>query len=169
MIAVGCVSADGNRHAAGAAAPPPPEREARRAIGERIARTVEVMKRADVDALADGGGARRRPDGAGEMTRDEARATIAAQLAGVERTIDLTVRVDSLRMTSDSSALVYTSQRWERLLRAGDGSRHVAVTRDWLEQEWTRGPAGWRGTGIVRAVRLGTATLDGMPFVVATP
>lgn len=137
---------------------------ARRAIQSRIDHTVEATKRMDVDALARGGGARRRPDGT-PMSLVEARAAVAEQLAGIERTISLVVTLDSLHMVDDSAALVYTMQRWERILVATDGTRHRALTQHWLEQRWALGTDGWRGSGEVRETRPGTATLDGVPFV----
>jgi hypothetical protein len=160
---VGCAVAERGRGPHGP--PPSAADEARRQIAARIDHTVEATKRLDVDALARGGGARRRADGS-EMSLAEARDAVAGQLAGVERTISLVVRLDSLRLVSDSAALVYTMQRWERMLVASDGTRHRALTQNWLEQRWALGADGWRGSGEVRETQPGTSTLDGVPFVV---
>ena len=163
LAAMGCATAEPVRGAHGT--PPDAADAARREIAARIASTVEATKRLDIDALAGGGGARRRQDG-GQWSLAEARAAVAAELSGVERTVSLVVHIDSLRMTSDSSALVYTVQRWDRVLLATDGTRHRALTQNWLEQKWARGADGWRGSGEVRVTRPGTSTSDGGPYVV---
>lgn len=164
LLTVGCAAAERGQAVHGS--PASAAAEARRRIAARIDHTVEATKRLDVDALAAGGGARRRADGS-RMSLVEARAAVAEQLAGVERTISLVVRLDSLRLSGDSAALVYTMQRWERTLVASDGSRHRALTQNWLEQRWALGADGWRATGEVRETRPGTSTLDGVPLVVA--
>ena len=163
FLMVACATADRARDPHG---PRPSAAEAaRREITARIDRTAEATRRLDVDALAKGVVARPRPDGS-VVSLAEARDIVAGQLAGIERTISLVVRLDSLRMLSDSAALVYTLQRWERVLVASDGTRHRALTQNWLEQQWAVGANGWRGTGYVRETQPGTATLDGVPFVV---
>ena len=163
LLTAGCATAERARDPLH---PRPAEAETvRREIANRIDRTVAATLRMDVDALAGGGGARRRADGS-VMSLAEARAAVADQLAGVERTVSLIVRLDSLRMAGDSVAVVYTMQRWDRILVAGNGTRHRALTQNWLEQRWARGTDGWRGTGEVRETRPGTSTLDGVPLVV---
>lgn len=163
FLVVACATADRARDPG---SPPSAAVAARREISSRIDRSADATRRLDIDALARGVVARPRPDGS-VVTFAEARAVVADQLAGIERTISLVVRLDSLRMLSDSAALVYTMQRWERVILANDGTRHRALTQNWLEQQWVVGADGWRGTGYVRETQPGTATLDGLPFVVA--
>ena len=164
-VVVGCATADASRHRARAGEPPAAS-AARREIAARIAKRVDATRRKDLDALLDGAGPGwRRADGSA-MTREEERAVLEAELAPVERTLELEVRIDSLRLTSDSSASVYTRQRWARLMSADDGSRHVVETTSWLGQEWGRTAAGWRGLSAVRELRPGMTTIDGNPFVV---
>lgn len=159
VFAVGCVppSAARDDRAPGARA----EAAAREGIARQIALRVDAMRRKDVDAmLRDAEVSWPGPDGT-TMTRDQMRATIAREWANVERTVDLTVRIDSLRLAQSDSATVFTSQRWERIVVAGDGSRHAVVTSASVEQAWTRSAGGWRGSGVARVLKVGPTLIDG--------
>jgi len=140
----------------------PPEAAARAAIQARIAERVEATIRKDADALlrdaepvwsaADG-----RP-----IARSEMADILRREWATVERTIELTVRVDSLRLVHADSADVFTSQHWQRILRGEHGARHQVRTSAWMEQRWARRAGEWRGVGAPRVLREGPVLVDGV-------
>ena len=174
LLTLACVTPDVARNAAatGAATPDTPAaRAARKEIARQIARRVDATRRKDADALlADAGAGWVTPDGR-RLTREDMREALLREWEPVERTIDFTVHIDSLRLVDPDSAVVYTSQRWERILVTQDGSRHAVATSAWMEQPWTRRSGAWRGAGGARQLRAGRTLVDGreVGVVVAEP
>lgn len=139
---------------------------ARAAIATRIAERVDATVRKDVDALLrDAEPVWSAPDGT-PITRDKMAEALRRDWSALERTIELTVRIDSLRLVHADSAVVFTSQRWQRILLADDGSRHDVLTTTWMEQAWARGDGGWHGVGAARVLREGPMLVDGVGTVV---
>lgn len=161
LAVAGCASAGGGA-SAGRITEDPRLVEARAAIVRRISATVDAVERKDVDALL--GRAEVRwtgPDGH-RLTRAEARETVLREWAPVERTVELTVQIDSMRLVNDDTTLVFTSQLWQRILVAPAGDRHDVLTSSSIAQAWERTAGEWRGTGPVRLLRAATF-VDGKP------
>ena len=135
------------------------------AIAARIAERVDATIRKDADALLrDAAPVWSAVDGRA-LTRVEMADVLRREWATIERTIELTVRIDSLQLVRADSAVVFTSQRWQRVLRGEDGTRHVVLTSASMEQPWARRAEGWRGVGAARVLREGPTLVDGLETV----
>ena len=144
-------------------APPGAPRDARAQIAERVASRVEAMRNKDVDAMLDGtaGG---WTDGQGRpVTREQVRNDLLRDWSTVDRTLSLSVHIDSIQFADSSRATVYTTQRWRRIVFAVDGSKHDVQTKTSVSQEWARLPQGWRGLPAVQLVAEGPTLVDGIP------
>jgi len=134
---------------------------ARAAIATRIAERVDATVRKDVDALLrDAEPVWSAPDGT-PITRSQMAEVLRRQWSTIERTVELTVRIDSLRLLGADSAVVFTSQRWQRILRGEDGAPHEVLTTAWMEQSWARRTDGWRGVGAARVLYQAPMRVDG--------
>lgn len=105
------------------AAPSRTSPESVRALIEaEIALGVRATWEQDIEAFMDGVPPDYRiQDESGEViTREQLRANTLRNWAVIPRTLDLTIVVDSLELTSDSVAIVWNSQRWERLMGRPD-------------------------------------------------
>lgn len=115
-LALGCDSSpDAN--------PSPTTPEAVQALIEgEIALGVRATWDQDIEAFMDGVPADYRiDDESGEViTREQLRANTLRNWAVIPRTLDLSIVVDSLELVSDSVAIVWNSQRWERLMSRPD-------------------------------------------------
>lgn len=115
-VALGCESSPD-------ADPSPTNPQAVQALIEaEIALGVRATWDQDIDAFMDGVPPDYRiEDESGEViTREMLRANTLRNWAVISRTLDLTIVVDSLALTSDSVAIVWNSQRWERLMGRPD-------------------------------------------------
>jgi hypothetical protein len=155
LAVAGCASAGGGA-AAGRTIEDPHLVEARTAIARRIATTVDAIERKDVDALLGNSIPEWRTADGRRLTKAEVREAVLREWAPVERTVELTVQVDSVNMVSDAAALVFTSQLWQRILVGPDGKRHDVTTTSEVEQAWGRTADDWRGTGPARVLRAAT-------------
>jgi hypothetical protein len=105
------------------AAPSRTGSEAVRALIEaEVARGIRATWEKDIDAFMDGVPLDYRIyDESGEViTREQLRANTLRNWAVIPRTLALTILVDSLELSSDSVAVVWSSQRWERLMGRPD-------------------------------------------------
>lgn len=105
------------------ASPSPTTPEAVQALIEsEIAAGIRATREEDIEAFMDGVPADYRiDDESGEViTREQLRANTLRNWAVISGTLDLTIVVDSLEVTNDSVATVWTSQRWERLMGRPD-------------------------------------------------
>lgn len=118
---------------------------ARSEIESAIARGVEATRTQDIDAymalipgdavLRDGGGA--------TITRDELRANALRDWGIIPKTLSISVAIDSIAVDGDT-AIVHTSQRWERLMLRRDGqTTDTVLTTQRHKETWRKTPRGW--------------------------
>lgn len=118
---------------------------ARSEIEAAIARGVEATRTQDIDAymalipedavLHDGGGA--------IITRDELRANALRDWSIIPQTLSISVAIDSIAVNGDT-AIVHTSQRWERLMLQRDGeATDTVLTTQRHKETWRKMPRGW--------------------------
>ncbi|MEO7513894.1 MAG: hypothetical protein ABIZ91_19315 [Gemmatimonadaceae bacterium] len=118
----------------------------RRAIEAHIAKRVEATRTQDIDAymasvpadlvVHDESGAR--------IDRETLRANALRDWSLIPRTLAIDVTVDSLHTFSDTAATVYTSQRWERLMRQRTGEvLDTVLTTQSHREQWRRTSKGW--------------------------
>lgn len=143
-----------------------PDLEAvRAAIDEQLQQGVTATREQDIDLYMEG-----LPEGlaiydeSGEViSREQQRANILRDWAIIPRTLDLVVTLDSLEVSGDSVATVYTSQRWERMmLRRDDSGQDTVVTTQRHRETWRPTPDGWR---LFTVVELGGRIwINGEPY-----
>ena len=139
--------------------------EVRSAIKVQIAKGVEATRIQDIDAYMDG-----VPedlvihDERGErITREQQRANTLRDWGIIPRTLTIDVKVDSLRRHGDTAATVYTSQRWERLMRQRQGEKLDTVLTTQAHKEWWRKTQrGWRAYEIKELG--GAVWINGTPY-----
>lgn len=96
------------------------------------------------------------------ITREEQRANVLRDWAIIDSTISIEIVVDSLEAFPDS-AVVFTSQRWERLMFQRDGlTLDTVVTTQRHRESWKRTEAGWRGYHIQELG--GLVWINGRPY-----
>jgi hypothetical protein len=103
-------------------------------------------------------------DESGEViTREQMRANALRDWSVISRTLDLTITVDSLLLPTDSTAVVYTSQRWERMMSRPDSSgEDTVLTTQRHRETWRRTPVGWRNYDIDELG--GAIFINGAPY-----
>ncbi len=119
----------------------------RRQIEAEIARGIEATKHEDIDGYMRGVPADFVVyDESGEViTRAQMRANALRDWSVISRTLDLTITVDSLRLPSDSLAMAFTSQRWERMMARPDRpGEDTVLTTQRHRETWRLTPDGWR-------------------------
>jgi hypothetical protein len=130
-----------------------------------INHTVEATRRQDIDAFMAGFA----PDF--EITATDGDQGTLAQLRAntlrdwgiIPATRDIWMRIDSLGPTGGDSAVVYTSQYWDRLMLERNGvTRDTVVTTQKHVERWRRTPAGWRNTHVKELG--GTVMVNGKPY-----
>lgn len=117
----------------------------RSAIEAAIARGVEATRAQDIAAFMatiPEDFTLRGPDGTA-ITREDLRAGVLRDWSIIPRTLAISVVIDSLEPHGDS-ALVFTSQRWERLMLQRDGvTTDTVLTTQRHRETWRRRPAEW--------------------------
>lgn len=119
----------------------------RAGIDAMIQHGVDATRRQDIDAYMEG-----LPedlaihDESGEViSREQQRANVLRDWSVIPATLAIQYTIDSLTGATDSSATVYTSQRWERLMKQRTGTKLDTVLTTQRHRElWRRNPAGWR-------------------------
>jgi len=139
--------------------------EVRSQIEAQITRTVEATRRQDIDAymatfapdfeeIADDGDQGKLADLRAHALRD---------WAIIPATRDIWARIDSLGPVSGESVVVYTSQRWDRLMLERDGvTRDTVVTTQKHRELWRRTKSGWRPSRVKELG--GTVMVNGKPY-----
>ena len=96
----------------------------------------EYMKRMPVGALI--------YDESGEITtREKQREYILRDWAIIDTTLNINCQIDSLQVFADS-AIVYTSQRWERMMFHRDGiNKDTVITTQIHKELWKKGINRW--------------------------
>ncbi len=137
----------------------------RSAIEAEIARSLNATRRQDINAFMDGFA----PDFAIEAndgdqgTRADLRAHTLRDWAIIPATRDLWMRIDSLHVAGGDTAIVYTMQRWDRLMLERDGvTRDTVVTTQAHRELWRRTAAGWRRARVQELG--GTVQVNGKPY-----
>ena len=121
------------------------EASARSEIEAAIARGVEATRIQDIDAyMACIPEDAVQRDGAGQIiSRDQLRADVLRDWSVIPRTLAIRVTIDSIDVHGDS-AIVETSQRWERLMLERDGTTTDTVLTTQRHREmWRRTARGW--------------------------
>jgi len=78
------------------------------------------------------------------ITREQLRTNTLRNWAVIPRTMDLTIVVDSLELTSDSVAIVWNSQRWKRLMcRPDRPGEDTVLTTQKHRETWRRTNGRW--------------------------
>jgi len=139
--------------------------EVRSQIEAQITRTVDATRRQDIDAymatfapdfeeIADDGDQGKLADLRAHALRD---------WAIIPATRDIWARIDSLGPVGGDTVVVYTNQRWDRLMLERDGvTRDTVVTTQKHREMWRRTKSGWR---LSRVKELGgTVMVNGKPY-----
>ena len=139
--------------------------DARSQIDAQIVRTVDATRRQDIDAYM----ATFTPDfeelendgGQGKLA--DIRAHALRDWAIIPATRDIWARIDSMGTVAGDTVVVYTDQRWDRLMLQRNGIvRDTVVTTQKHREVWRRTKAGWR---LSRVKELGgTIMLNGKPY-----
>ena len=137
----------------------------RSAIENQLARGVEATRSQDIDAYMDG-----IPedfviqDESGErITREQQRANTLRDWSIIPRTLAIELKVDSLHVYGDTAATVFTSQRWERLMRQRKGEKlDTVLTTQAHRERWRRTQRGWRAYEIKELG--GAVWVNGKPY-----
>jgi len=140
--------------------------EARAEIEAQIARTVDATRRQDIEAYMQ----TFTPDFEESATDGDQgnladlRAHALRDWAIIPATRDIWARIDSMGEVDGDTVVVYTDQRWERLMLQRDlATRDTVITTQRHREVWRRTPAGWR---LHRVKELGgTIVVNGMPYV----
>ena len=119
----------------------------RHEIDEQLQIGAEATRTEDIAAYMDG-----LPadfviyDESGEViSREQQRTNILRDWAVIPETIDIEVGIDSLGVSGDSVATVYTWQRWLRTMLRPDRPGHDTVLTTQRHREtWRPTPDGWR-------------------------
>ena len=138
----------------------------RRQIEARIARTVDATRRQDIEAYMATFAAdfqEQATDG-DQGNLADLRAHALRDWAIIPATRSIWARIDSMGPVVADSVVVYTDQRWERLMLERDlVTRDTVVTTQKHREVWRRTSAGWK---LSRVKELGgTIVLNGKPFV----
>lgn len=141
-----------------------PDADVRRQIEASLQRTVGATLRKDVDAyMAELPADLEIHDESGEIvTREAQRANVLRDWSVIPRTLALTHVIDRLQVHGDT-AIVLTSQRWERLMLRPDGSgADTVLTTQKHRETWRRTPNGWFGYDIEELG--GDIFINGKPY-----
>ena len=137
----------------------------RSVIQAEIDRSLDATRRKDIDVFMDGFVPDFRivtPD-AHRISRDDLRANTVRDWSIIPETRDLWMRIDSVGAVSGDTAVVYTAQRWDRLMLQRDGTtRDTVVTTQRHREVWRKMPDRWRRAE-VRELG-GTVEVNGKPF-----
>lgn len=98
-----------------------------------------------------------------DITREQQRAYALRDWSIIERTLDIVVHIDSLQVRGDS-AIVFTSQRWERLMYRRDGvTLDTVLTTQRHREVWRRADGQWRNYQVGELG--GSVHINGEPYV----
>jgi len=136
----------------------------RHAINVEIQLGVEATREQDIDtymALIPVESQVRDESGA-IVTRDELRADVLRDWSIIDRTLAISVAIGSLTVDRDS-AVVFTSQIWERMMFRPDGvTLDTVLTTQEHRESWRLTSAGWRNFMTIELG--GTVGINGEPY-----
>lgn len=137
----------------------------RSSIQAEINRSLDATRRKDIETFIDGFD----PDfhiitpGGSRITRDTLRTNTLRDWAIIPATRDLWMRIDSLGAVGGDTAVVYTAQRWDRLMLERDGvARDTVVTTQKHREVWHMTRGRWRRAEVKELG--GTVEVNGKPF-----
>ena len=134
-------------------------------IQTEIDRSLDATRRKDIDTFIDGFVSDFQivtPDGK-RITRDDLRANTVRDWSIIPATRDLWMRIDSLGAVGGDTAVVYTAQRWDRLMLQRDGvTRDTVVTTQRHREVWRKTQERWRRAEVKELG--GTVEVNGKPF-----
>lgn len=137
----------------------------RDSIAVAIERSLDATRRKDIDVFMAGFApdfALQATDG-NQGTLADLRAHTLRDWGIIPATRDLWMRIDSVGMSSPDSAVVYTSQRWDRLMLQRDGiARDTVVTTQKHRELWRHTTSGWKQARITELG--GTVMVNGKPY-----
>jgi hypothetical protein len=140
--------------------------EVRAEIEAQIARTVDATRRQDIETYMK----TFTPDFEESATDGDQgkladlRAHALRDWAIIPATRDLWARIDSMGEVAGDTVVVYTNQRWERLMLERDlVTRDTVITTQKHREVWRRTGLGWR---LSRVTELGgSIVVNGKPYV----
>ncbi|MDP9201333.1 MAG: nuclear transport factor 2 family protein [Gemmatimonadota bacterium] len=136
----------------------------RSSIQAEIDLSLDATRRKDIETFIDGFTPDFKiitPNGS-RITRDTLR-TNALRDWSIPATRDLWMRIDSVGAAGGDTAVVYTSQRWDRLMLQRNGTtRDTVVTTQKHREVWRRTQGRWRRTEVKELG--GTVEVNGKPF-----
>jgi hypothetical protein len=134
-------------------------------IQAEIDRSLEATRRKDINTFIDGFVPDFQiitPEGS-RITRDTLRTNTLRDWAIIPATRDLWMRIDSVGPVGRDTAVVYTSQRWDRLMLQRDGvTRDTVVTTQKHREVWRMTTGRWRRAEVKELG--GTVEVNGKPF-----
>lgn len=135
------------------------------AIQAEIERSLDATRRKDINTFIDGF----LPDflvitpGGSRITRDTLRANTLRDWSIISATRDLWMRIDSVGPVGSDTAVVYTAQRWDRLMLERDGvTRDTVVTTQKHREVWRMTAGRWRRAEVKELG--GAVEVNGKPF-----
>ena len=135
------------------------------AIQTEIDRSLDATRRKDINTFIDGfvpDFLVITPEGS-RITRDTLRTNTLRDWAIIPATRDLWMRIDSVGPVGSDSAVVYTDQRWDRLMLHRDGvTRDTVVTTQKHREVWRMTGGRWRRAEVKELG--GTVEVNGKPF-----
>lgn len=140
--------------------------QVREGIEAQIARTAEATRRQDIEAYM----RTFTPDFEESATDGDQgnladlRAHALRDWAIIPATLDIWARIDSIGEVAGDTVVVFTDQRWERLMLERDlVTRDTVITTQKHREVWRRTELGWR---LSRVTELGgSIVVNGRPYV----
>jgi len=140
-------------------------RDTRSAIQAAIDRSVDATRRQDIHAFMSGFAPQfELSTGGGERASlAQLRANALRDWAIIPATRDIWTRINSMGPVAQDSAIVYTSQRWDRLMLERDGvTSDTVVTTQEHRELWKHTAGGWKSARVTELG--GTILVNGTPF-----
>jgi hypothetical protein len=134
-------------------------------IQAEIARSLEATRRQDIETFMNGFAPEFKVEASdGDQGNLSAlRAHTLRDWSIIPATLALSMKIDSLRLDGPDTAIVFTDQRWERLMLQRDGiARDTVVTTQRHREVWRQTPAGWRRSKVTELG--GTVMINGKPY-----
>jgi hypothetical protein len=134
-------------------------------IEAQIARSLDATRRQDIDAFMAGFAPDLEiiADDGDQGALAELRAHTLRDWAIIPATRDIWMRIDSMGPVGGDTAVVYTDQRWDRLMLERDGvTRDTVVTTQKHRELWRRTRAGWQRSRVKELG--GTVMVNGKPY-----
>lgn len=135
------------------------------AIQAEIERSLDATRRKDINTFLDGFVPDFQiitPEGS-RITRDTLRTNTLRDWSIIPATRDLWMRIDSLGPVGSDTAVVFTAQRWDRLMLERDGvTRDTVVTTQKHREVWRMTTGRWWRAEVKELG--GTVEVNGKPF-----